>query len=378
MMIKRTFWLRVIEAYFKKRSVIWLYGPRRAGKTFLCRSIPGVEYFDCELPEIRQRITNPGFLESVSGKTIVLDEIHRIDNPSELLKIAADYHHGTKIIATGSSTLNAYKSFRDTLTGRKYNLRLTPMMSQDMDDFNIKDFDKRLLNGGLPGFLAEDRDKSNYSEWMESYWAKDVMELFSIEKRHSYLKFIELLMSNSGGIFEATSYAADCEISRHTVLTYLSAIELTGVVSIVRPYSVMKNNEIVHAPKIYGFDTGFVCYFKGWEKLRHEDYGTLWEHIVLNEFTALMQDKSVNYWRDKQGHELDFVIPVSRGAVDVFECKWSSKHIDVSNTKIFRNKYPAGTNYAVVYDCDKSYKTVISGTKVTILGLKHLREAINY
>ena len=167
-----------------------------------------------------------------------------------------------------------------------------------------------------------------------------------------------------------------CEISRHTVLTYLSAIELTGVVSIFRPFSVMKSNEIVHAPKIYGFDTGFVCYFKGWEKLRHEDYGTLWEHVVLNEFTALMQDKSVNYWRDKQGHELDFVIPASRGAVDVFECKWNSKHIDVSNTRIFRNKYPAGTNYAVVYDCDKSYKTEIGGIKVTVLGLKHLRESV--
>lgn len=53
-MVKRHFWLKKIEEAWKKRSVIWLSGVRRAGKTFLCKSIPDIEYFDCELPSVRR------------------------------------------------------------------------------------------------------------------------------------------------------------------------------------------------------------------------------------------------------------------------------------------------------------------------------------
>jgi predicted AAA+ superfamily ATPase len=123
----RAFWVDRILRLFESRSVVWLSGVRRAGKTVLCRSIPGTEYFDCELPRVRRHLADPeGFLSDVDGKTIVLDEVHRLDNPSELLKIAADHFPRTRVIATGSSTLSASARFRDTLAGRKRELWLTP------------------------------------------------------------------------------------------------------------------------------------------------------------------------------------------------------------------------------------------------------------
>ena len=63
------------------------------------------------------------------GTAELLDRGHRgtLPNPSELLKIAADYHPDTQIIATGSSSLGASRRFRDTLTDRKRDLWLTPM-----------------------------------------------------------------------------------------------------------------------------------------------------------------------------------------------------------------------------------------------------------
>lgn len=130
-MVKRSFWLARIEQLWKKRSIIWIAGVRRVGKTFLCQSIPDCEYFDCELPRIRQRLEDPeSFLQSLgNGKTrIVLDEIHRLGNPSELLKIAADHFPNIKVVATGSSTLAASERFRDTLSGRKSSMLLTPMV----------------------------------------------------------------------------------------------------------------------------------------------------------------------------------------------------------------------------------------------------------
>ncbi|MBI4699228.1 MAG: AAA family ATPase, partial [Nitrospirae bacterium] len=149
-MVQRQFWLQKIKKSLQKRSVLWLSGVRRAGKTMLCKSIPGVEYFDCELPSVRRMMEDPqSFLEDLKGRTIILDEIHRLSNPSEMLKIAADHFPGIKIVATGSSTLGASAKFKDTLAGRKLELWLTPMISEDLVDFKYTDHAHRFLHGGL-------------------------------------------------------------------------------------------------------------------------------------------------------------------------------------------------------------------------------------
>ncbi len=74
-----------------------------------------------------------GFLGGLQGRRIVLDEVHRLANPSELLKIAADHFPDVKVIATGSSTLGATAKFADTLAGRKETVWLTPMLLADME-----------------------------------------------------------------------------------------------------------------------------------------------------------------------------------------------------------------------------------------------------
>ena len=56
------------------------------------------------------------------------------------------------------------------------------------------------------------------------------------------------------------------------------------------------------------FDTGFVAYFRGWDKLRAEDRGTLLEHLVLGELQARFLPGSIFNWRDKQKYEVDFVL----------------------------------------------------------------------
>ena len=121
---------------------------------------------------------------------------------------------------------------------------------------------------------------------MDSYWAKDIQELFRLDRRRSFLTFVELLLTSSGGTFEATRFARPSEVSRTTIANYLSILETTFVAHVLRPYSTGKIAEIVAAPKVYGFDTGFVCYFRGWHEPRRDDMGLLWEHYVLNELHA--------------------------------------------------------------------------------------------
>lgn len=377
-MKKRLFWVEQIGKAWERRSVIWLSGVRRVGKTFLSQSLVDVEYFDCELPRVRVMLEDAeGFLRLLRGRTIILDEIHRLQNPSELLKIAADHYPEVRILATGSSTLGASAKFKDTLTGRKESLWLTPMLAQDLVDFGDADLAKRLLLGGLPPFfLSETVPERNFQDWVDGYWAKDIQELFHLERRHAFQRFFELLMGQSGGIFEASRFTAPCEVSRTTISNYLSVLEATYVAHIVRPFSSNKAAEIISAPKVYGFDTGFVCYYRGWRELRREDMGLLWEHYVLNEIQGRLQIRNVMYWRDKRGHEIDFVV-AGRGRPPVaIECKWSATEFDPGNLKRFRERYPEGDSLVAAADVEKPFVRHYKGTEVTFVSLTGLIDAL--
>ena len=357
-MVQRLYWQEMLEKAWKRRTVLWLHGVRRAGKTVLCQSLPRIEYFDCELPRTRRTMEDAeGFLDGLRGKRVVLDEIHRLGNPSELLKIAADHYRDVHIIATGSSTLGASRRFRDTLTGRKRDVWLTPMCLPDLADAKLTNLEQRLLRGGLPPFLLErEVEEREFQEWMDSYWDKDIQEMFRLERRDSFQKFTELVLAQSGGIFEATHFAASCEVSRPTIANYLRVLEATFVAHIVRPFSARKQSEIVSAPKVYGFDTGFICAYRGWRELRREDLGNLWEHFVLNEIMARMQARDVYYWRDKRGHEIDFVLLARGGNPMAIECKWSANGFDATNLEAFRRQHPLGENVVLAADVKAAFQ----------------------
>jgi predicted AAA+ superfamily ATPase len=139
----------MLQQAWARRRVVWLSGVRRAGKTVLVQSLPDTEHFDCERPRVRRLLEDPeGFLDSVRGKRIVLDEVHRLEHPSELLKIAADHYPDVHIVATGSSTLGVTRKFRDTLTGRKSEVWLTPMILDDLEDFQAPDLRHRFSKHG--------------------------------------------------------------------------------------------------------------------------------------------------------------------------------------------------------------------------------------
>lgn len=377
-MKKRSFWLEQVGKAWERRSVIWLSGVRRVGKTFLSQSLTDAEYFDCELPRVRAMLEDAeGFLRPLRGHTIILDEIHRLQNPSELLKIAADHYPDVRILATGSSTLGASAKFKDTLTGRKESLWLTPLLVQDLIDFGDADLEKRLLFGGMPPFyLSETLPERNFQDWVDGYWAKDIQELFHLGRRHAFQRFFELLMAQSGGIFEASRFTGPCEVSRPTIANYLAVLEATYVAHIVRPFSSNKAAEIISAPKVYGFDTGFVCYYRGWRELRREDRGMLWEHYVLNEIQGRLQIRNVLYWRDKRGHEIDFVI-AARGKPPVaIECKWSATDFDPRNLKLFRERYPEGDSLVAAADVEKPFIRNYKGIDVKFVSLTGLIDAL--
>jgi predicted AAA+ superfamily ATPase len=349
-MIPRPFWIERIKAAWQEAPVAWLSGVRRTGKTTLVRDLGDdqILYVNCDLPATEDMVRDPAlFYRNCRQGIVVFDEVHQLRDPSRVLKIGADLFPKLRILATGSSTLAASKKFRDTLTGRKRQIHLTPVHLAELPAFGVT-LPKRLLHGGLPpALLAETKKPSFYREWMDSFFARDIQRLFAFRDMNRFNSLFEYLLRQSGGQLEVTKTAAALGITRPTVESHLQALEITHAITLVRPFSGGGLKELVKQPKVYGFDTGFVSFARGWDTLRADDCGTLWEHLTLEHLQAHLPDTPIRYWRDKGGNELDFVVMRARDAVDVIECKWNPAAFDASALGVFRSYYPEGRNYLV-------------------------------
>ena len=175
---------------------------------------------------------------------------------------------------------------------------------------------------------------------------------------------------------EITSLAKHCGLSRPTVMNYLQVFETTHFASILRPYHAGGRREILAQPKVYAFDTGFVTHFRGWETLRPEDCGSLLEHLVLDELKAIFHTRKIQFWRDKQQREIDFVLLGKNGAVHTFECKWSADRFSTRNLNAFRQYYPNGENFLVTGGNETGLKQNTGNHLVHFCGIKNLHSVL--
>ena len=375
-MFRRHLWLKRLQPTGLRRPVIWLSGVRRVGKTTLTRMLPDAVYMNCDLPSVARALDDPElFLDGRKpGEVLVLDEVHRLRDPSRLLKIAADEYPHVRVLATGSSTLAATRKFRDSLTGRKQTVHLCPVLWEECaEPFGVQELDRRLLHGGLPEpLLAEHKDPEYFSEWIDSFYARDILELFGIRSRRGFLSLFRLLLRQSGGQVDYSRLANLSELSRATVRSHIEAMQAAHAVHLLPPFHGGGRREIVGRPKCYAFDTGFVTFERGWESIRDDDRGLLWEHLVLDTLRFRHADEDIHYWRDKSRREVDFVIRRGQGRVDTVECKVNPDRLDTTAIETFRGLYPEGENFIVSPAVKTPYRIRRGGRVMTVCTTRDL------
>jgi uncharacterized protein len=240
------------------------------------------------------------------------------------------------------------------------------------DGFGPADLDRRLLRGGLPEMLlAADADAEWYAEWLDSFYARDIQELFGIRERTGFLNLLRLMLRQSGGLVDYSALSRECDISRPTVKAHLEALAIAFAVVPVPPFHGGGRRELVRRPKVYGFDTGFVAFARGWTTLREEDRGPLWEHLVLDVLRSGTAGRPVAYWRDKSDREVDFVVARGR-QVDAIECKVRPDRFDPKALAVFRESYPHGRNILVSPGVSEPYETRAGSLVVKVMDCRHL------
>lgn len=375
-MITRPFWINQIVGAWGKRPIVWLAGVRRVGKTTLSRMLPQAIYLNCDLPSTLRMVEDPElFFRGLPDASIVIfDEVHRLPDPTLPLKISADVFPRLRILATGSSTLAATRRFRDTLAGRKIALHLPPILwTECREEFGVWDLDRRLLHGGLPEpLLAETKDETFFAEWLDSFYARDIQDLFGIRERTGFLNLFRTMLWQSSGLVDYSALSRECELSRPTVRAHLEAMTVACALFQVPPFHGGGRREIIRRPRVYAFDTGFVTFARGWGEIREEDRGLLWEHLVLDVLRVCTGGTNIYYWRDKSGRELDFVVRGGGKQVHVVECKINPDRMDPGALRVFREAYPHGHNYVICPAVDEAYNRPLGGLIVKVGGCRTL------
>lgn len=353
-MKKRLIYAEILAQQNSKKASI-IIGPRQAGKTTILKELYnklGGLFIDTDLFSHYEQIQTYEKLIAtlkINGYHndqkeyfyLFLDEFQRYPDLSMVIKSVYDHHDNIKIYATESSSLAIKNTIQESLAGRKiithiYPLNFTEFLYfkdrteliakienlskiQTIDYFSLLTEAEELLHeflvyGGYPEVVLT----SSYEQKPEIirsifdlYIKKDFAEFTKIDKLRNARQLIDILAINNAQSSNYAKYGESSSISIETVKNYISILEETFIIKVLRPYYTNKNKEISKMPKIYFIDNGVRNYFSGGFAPidKRADAGFLFESFYLSELIKRkIEPRTLKYYRTKNGSEIDIII----------------------------------------------------------------------
>ncbi|MXX95057.1 MAG: ATP-binding protein [Gammaproteobacteria bacterium] len=341
----------VLDRAAREFPAVVLTGPRQSGKTTLLKQVFGKThtYQSLEIPDIRTFATaDPrGFLDSYPSP-IILDEIQYVPEllPYIKEKIDAERTRTGQYLLSGSQNLLLSANVTESLAGRAAILRLLPLSHRETEGYpqlplvweNVASDTTRthssptnlwenFLRGGYPELVSQpERDiQLWHSSYVQTYLERDVRMLRNVGDLSQFQNFLHMLAARSSQLLNLTSLARDLGLAVNTIKVWLSVLEASYQIVILRPYYANIGKRLVKTPKIYFTDVGTLCYLVGLRDFRHARDGPLsgaiFETAVLAEIMRTITHSGevpeVFFWRTVAGTEIDFVVRSRSGLVPI-------------------------------------------------------------
>ncbi|MCY4342908.1 MAG: ATP-binding protein [Gammaproteobacteria bacterium] len=341
----------VVKQAATEFPAVVLTGPRQSGKTTLLLHVFGqhCRYVSLEPPDICAAASEDprGFLDLYPPPTI-LDEIQCAPDLLPYIKerIDADRARAGQYLLTGSQNLLLTQQVSESLAGRAAMLRLLPLSGREVRKHPYaplpweRQADEPMrsphppaalwagfLRGGYPELAAQPlRDAALWhSSYIQTYLERDVRRLRQVGDLTQFQAFLRMLAARSAQLLNLTDIARDLGVAVNTTKAWLSVLEATHQVMVVRPYFANVGKRLVKTPKVYFTDVGTLCHLAG---LRDSDHaaagpmgGAIMETAVLSEIVRTLThrgtDPQVYFWRTQAGTEVDFVLDAAGGLVPV-------------------------------------------------------------
>ena len=383
MKIKRTLFESLIRELDRPEISIIL-GPRQVGKTFIMRELEKYAkahgsrtiYYNLELPfdlvEFNKDERELFLMLTSKVDVVFIDEFHYLRNASKLFKAIYDSGKKVKLIVSGSSSIEIHKHLKESLAGRRLVTKLMPLsfkeyLQQGADVTRL--FDEYVIYGGLPGLIQLDAYEEKIrllNEILETYIQKDIKALIREENIRAFNTLLYLIAEHQGSVISVPKLANSVGLTARTVEKHISILENTYVLYPVHSYARNIGNELKKSRKLYFYDLGMRnTLLKDFSPVNErEDAGIINESFILLQLLArLKPNMEIKFWRNKTGHEIDFVLLENRKPF-LIEVKTTLNSPDVPPAmKIFIKNYP-DTRGAVVFSRNLEDETSYLGKKI--------------
>ncbi|MBM4029013.1 MAG: ATP-binding protein [Planctomycetes bacterium] len=367
--------------------VVVLTGPRQSGKTTLLKHLFSAthRYVSLDVPDVRAvAVSDPRSFLALHGPPVIFDEIQYAPELLAYIKAAVDERRRERgqFLLTGSQNLLLSQHVSETLAGRASMLVLPPLALREIrrtprqplpweqkvkpsasGDGMFEIVWRYMLRGGYPELWAEpDREARPWdASYVQTYLERDVRSLRQVGDLTLFQSFLRALAARHGQLFNASEIARELGLAGNTIKAWLSVLETSYQVTILRPYYRNAGKRLVKAPKVYFTDSGILCYLVGIQT-REQALGSplggpLFEGTVLGELIKAQvsrgQEARVYFWRTAAGAEVDFVVEHAGRCIPI-EAKLSStpRPRMASGIEAFARDFPESEKGYVVHTGD--------------------------
>jgi uncharacterized protein len=348
--------------------VVILTGARQTGKSTLLKHLfPNYKYVTLDYPNIRSIAKNdPEMFLDNYGDVIIIDEIQYAPELLEYIKIKVDEDRSKngKYILTGSQYFPLMAGVSESLAGRASIHSLLGFSLQELDSvseqLNVKAVFDLIFKGFYPDSAIHNvKITSFYASYLQTYLERDIRNLLAVQNLSLFNSFLELLAARVGSVLNLNEIAGSCGISFSTAKKWLSLLESTQIVYLLRPFFKNITKRVIKSPKLYFYDTGLLAYLLRYQSSETLQYGPLSGSVFENFIVLELLKKKINYqinaelyyYRDSNKNEIDIIIE-SNGTYQLVEVKMA-KTIKRKFTKTLEkmnNVIPGSSLYLVSFD----------------------------
>jgi uncharacterized protein len=302
---------------------ICLTGPRQSGKTTLVKSVfKDYAYTSLEnIDTMTAAKEDPRrFLATGPKSGLIVDEIQRVPELLSYLQEILDSSRDMgRYVLTGSQNFLLLEKITQSLAGRAAIMRLFPFSAAEIERAGLlaPTLDDVLFKGMYPPLFDRQVSPADfYPSYIETYLERDVRSMKNIGDLALFRKFVLLCAGRTGQLLNLTSLGNETGADHKTIRSWLSVLEASYVVFLLRPYHRNWNKRVVKQPKLYFFDTGLLCSLLGLRQAAdlasHHLRGGIYENYVIAEYLKSQYHAGVRpsayFWRDHSGHEVDLII----------------------------------------------------------------------
>lgn len=328
-----------IQDVTNSRPCVLLTGARQTGKSSLLeRTFPNFNYISLDLPSTASEAKENGdyFLEK-NKAPIIIDEIQYAPELFRYLKIVIDKNRDQfgRYLLTGSQKFHLMKGVNESLSGRIsifecHSLSIREIYNHKKVDFSTKQVLTWMIQGGYPELHAYNlKPERFYADYLATYLERDVRQLINVKDLSPFDKFLRLLALRSGQILSMNSLATDVGVSSHTIKSWISILEASNIIYLLKPFYNNYGKRLIKSPKLYFLDSGLLCFLAGIHNIDALEssslLGAYFESLAIGQlirnFTNNGLPINLYYFRDNHGNEIDFIIPEGT-KLTIYECKW--------------------------------------------------------